>query len=528
MSYEIVVVGAGLGGLTAGALLAARGLKVCVVERESSAGGCAASFEKFGYTFEPAAGLYSGWGEGQTHARLFAQLPVAPPRARRLSPAYIVRLGDRTEIRVGTDHYEEFADDLRAAFPECAALAVDLYSELRLLADADEAAHARTSNRSVSPRTLLGWKIGGRGKGSQGDERSRGNEQTHNDRERIVAARTETVASRLIAASPRLRSFIDAQLQLFASCASDECSLLNAAHALALPHRGLYALAGGPQAHADALTESIKMSGGTVRFDTTALRLAYDAAGEVVGVDLLSGETVRASRAVVSNLTVWDTYGKLIGASRTPADVRARLKALRGWGAYLVLFSMDESAASRLPSERMILLNDDDGDEGPTRPTTDATRSTLDATRSMFALNVGPATDARGPEGTRAATLAAFADTAEWFAYHEDESEHEAQDERALAFWWERLHAALPEIADGAEVIETLTPRTYYEQTRRRLGAVWGLARTLETSVADPLTHRTHLPKLYMVGDTVASANGIEAVTRNALAVADEIVPSRS
>lgn len=516
MNYEVVVVGAGLGGLATGALLASRGLSVCVIERESSAGGCAASFEKFGYAFEPTAGLYTGWGADETHARLFAQLPVAPPRARRLSPAYIVRLADGTQVRVGTQQREEFADDLRAAFPECAPFAVDLYHELQRLADMDEAARAQASNRITRTRTLLGWKIGGRGKGSKGDERSSDDEQTNDDRERIAAARTETVASRLAPASPRFRSFIDAQLQLFASCASDECSLLHAAHALTLPSRGLYALAGGAQAHADALVESIKLSGGALRFDTTALRLAYDAAGAIVGVDLLSGETVRASRAVVSNLTIWDTYGKLVGASRTPVGVRARLKGLRGWGAYLVLFGMDESAASRLPAERMILLSDEG--EG-------ASRSMFDATRSMFALNVAAAFDARAPEGKRAATLTAFADASEWFAYHEDEAEHEAQDEHALALWWERLHAALPEIGDDAEVIETLTPRTYYEQTRRRLGAVWGLARTPETSVVDPLTHRTHLPKLYMVGDTAASANGVEAVTRNALAVANEIAP---
>jgi phytoene dehydrogenase-like protein len=514
MNYEVVVVGAGLGGLTTGALLAARGLSVCVIERESRAGGCAASFEKFGYAFEPTAGLYTGWGEGETHARLFTQLNVAPPRARRLSPAYIVRLADGTQVRVGTDEHEEFADDLRGAFPECDAFAVEFYRELQRLAELDEAERARTPDVISRPRTLLGWKIGGRDKRSKDDERSSGGVQTNADRQWLVTARAETVASHLIGASPRLRSFIDAQLQLFASCAGDECSLLSAARALTLPSRGLYALAGGTQAHADALVESIKLSGGALRFDTTALRLAYDAAGAVVGVDLLSGETVRASRAVVSNLTIWDTYGKLVGASRTPTQVRARLKALRGWGAYLVLFGMDESAASRLPAERMILLSEEDDD---------ASRSTFDATRSMFALNVASVVDACAPEGKRAATLAAFADASEWFAYHEDEAEHEAQDERALAFWWERLHEALPEIGDGCEVIETLTPRTYYEQTRRRLGAVWGLARTPETSVAGSLSHRTHLPKLYVVGDTAASANGVEAVTRDALAVADEI-----
>src|SRR5688572_132104 len=52
MDAEVVVVGAGIGGLTAAALLAARGMNVCVLERASSLGGCAANFEKFGYSFE--------------------------------------------------------------------------------------------------------------------------------------------------------------------------------------------------------------------------------------------------------------------------------------------------------------------------------------------------------------------------------------------------------------------------------------------------------------------------------------------
>jgi phytoene dehydrogenase-like protein len=498
MSYEVVVVGAGLGGLTVAALVAARGARVCVVERESRGGGCAAAFEKFGYQFEPTAGLYSSWGEDEIHARVFAELPVAPPEARRVSPAYTVRLHDATEVRVGGDDTEEFDADLRAAFPECAAFAVDFYHKLQSLADAQLSRAQLAQTRSG---IFQRWRQGGRTDAT--------------DAARLFAARSERVARLLVGASPRFRRFVDAQLQLFASCASDECSQLYAAHALTEARRGMYALGGGAGALADALTASIKRSGGDVRFDTTALRLAYDAAGAAVGVELLSGETLRASRAYVSNLTVWDTYGKLVGLTHTPADARARLKLSRGWGAYLVFLGLDEDAAARLPSTQMLALTEVKEDDD------------FDATRAAFSLNAAPAWDARAPAGKRAATLAAFADANEWFAYHEDETEHEAQDERALEFWWERLHAALPELGDGAEVIETLTPRGYYEQTRRRLGAVWGVARTLEVVGANGASYRTHLPNLFMVGDTVAGANTFAAVTRAALAVADEIAPPR-
>jgi phytoene dehydrogenase-like protein len=498
MTYEVVVVGAGLGGLTVAALVAARGASVCVVEKESRGGGCVAPFEKFGYEFEPSAGLYSSWGENEIHARVFAELPVAPPTARKLSPAYTVRLPDGAQVRVGTEDALEFEDDLRAAFPECGGLAADFYRELRSLADAQlEAAGRARARRGIFQR----WKSGGRGDADTSA--------------RLLAAKSETVVRALDGASPRFRRFVDAQLQLFASCASDECAYLQAANALTLPRRGMYALDGGVVSLADALMESIKRSGGEVRFDTTALRLAYDAAGKAVGVELLSGETVRASRACVSNLTAWDTYGKLVGLNRTPADVRARLKLLRGWGAYLVFLALEEDAAARLPSAQMLAVNSFRDDED------------FDPTRAFFALNVAHAADVRAPAGKRAATLATFADAGEWFAYHEDEAEHEAQDQSALEFCWERLHAALPELGGGAEVIETLTPRDYYEQTRRRLGAVWGVARTREVAGAEAASYRTHLSNLYMVGDTVAGANGIAAVTEIALAVADEIAPPR-
>ena len=52
MDCEVVVVGGGIGGLTVAALLAHRGMNVCLLERQPDVGGCAASFDKFGYAFE--------------------------------------------------------------------------------------------------------------------------------------------------------------------------------------------------------------------------------------------------------------------------------------------------------------------------------------------------------------------------------------------------------------------------------------------------------------------------------------------
>jgi C-3',4' desaturase CrtD len=496
MARDVLVVGGGIGGLTVAALLAARGVGVCLFERESSAGGCASTFEHLGHRFETCAGLYASWQPGEIHERVFAELPVEPPRVREVSPAYIVRLPGGLDVPVGSD-LEEFCETLRAAFPECADAAIVFYREATEIAAAIQRASRRTPALATASRLRRMKLIASEPRVAA----------------RVLASQGDAAARHLTKTSGRFRRFVDAQLQIFAQVPSDECAYLYAAVALAQPLRGMHSIEGGAQSLADTLVESIRRSGGEVRFDSTALRLAYDSSGRAAGVTLLSGETVEARRAVISNLTVWDTYGKLVGSERTPADVRARLKSLRGWGAYQIFASLDEEAARRLASDRILSLGEwQQGDR-------------FDPERSLFMFSAAPVWDSRAPTGKRAATISTFTDAESWFTFHSDESEHEEQDARALEALWNRVHAALPELGEGAEVFETATPRTTFERTRRRLGMVGGTGQTLEAFGPNATTHRTSIPNLFMVGDTVFPGGGIAAVTQSALIVADEIAP---
>jgi C-3',4' desaturase CrtD len=493
MESEVVVVGGGIGGLTVAALLAQRGVDVCLLERESRVGGCAASFDKFGYSFESGYGLFTGWEPEEIHDRVFSELPVDAPEVRRLDTSYAVRLPDQSEISPGVDA-ERFEADLRRSFPECADEAEAFYRKInsvgavlrRALQRSPDFLSASTARRAslVLREGRIAAEILTSGKGSTLD--------------------------RLGGTSPRFRRFIDAQLQALAQGSSAEVPYLRAALTLSASLGGTFAVRGGGNGLAECLAESIRKSGGRIRLDTPVLRLSYSSDGAAVGVDLLSGETVKASKAVISNLTVWDTYGKLVGLNRTPPETRKQLNTMRGWGAYLLYLALDEDAAKRLSSDHLMALTDwqEDGAFSP------------EANQLVFAA--APEWDTRAPAEKRAVTVHAFTDVDDWFTFHRDETELEAKDQEMLEQCWARLHAAMPELGSSIEVIDTVTPRSFYDITRRKLGMVGGVIPSPDDFWLNEPTYATSLPNLFIVSDTTYP-DGIAGLTRSAFTLANRL-----
>ena len=210
MAYEVVVVGGGIGGLTAAALLAARGVSVCLLERASYVGGCAANYALHGHDFEVGAGLYAAWEPGGLHERVFAELPAAPPEAREVTPAYTLRLSPGEDVRV-CGPPEEFEGVLRQSFPECAAAAVAFYREAAQVGDALRRAARRVPSLDTASKLQL-MKL------AASEPRLA---------PRILSARDDVVARHLSNTSPRFRRFVDAQLQMFAQTPSDAPSFVS-------------------------------------------------------------------------------------------------------------------------------------------------------------------------------------------------------------------------------------------------------------------------------------------------------------
>ncbi|HPF04173.1 MAG TPA: NAD(P)-binding protein, partial [Bacteroidales bacterium] len=76
MDYDIIIIGAGLGGLTAGAKLSREGMKVLVIEQHSCPGGCATTFRRGPFTLEVGLHEMDGPGGRDIKNRIFSELDV--------------------------------------------------------------------------------------------------------------------------------------------------------------------------------------------------------------------------------------------------------------------------------------------------------------------------------------------------------------------------------------------------------------------------------------------------------------------
>ncbi|ABE41348.1 FAD dependent oxidoreductase [Rhodopseudomonas palustris BisB5] len=136
--YDVVVIGAGLGGLTAGAILARAGRKVLVIERGNSVGGAASSY-KVGDLFVEGSLHVTGDPHHPRDPKHSALIRAGAGDAVQWIPAgalYEMRGGPLSQPFVLPDDFAGARDALTARFPDARSGIAQFLGEMERLAAA--------------------------------------------------------------------------------------------------------------------------------------------------------------------------------------------------------------------------------------------------------------------------------------------------------------------------------------------------------------------------------------------------------
>ena len=481
---DVVVVGAGIAGLTAAALLAQEGLTVELLEAHQQSGGCAGTFRRGPYTFDVGATQVAGLEPGGSHQRLLAHFGLPVPEATPLDPACVVDLGDglppvriwRDPARWRAEREQQFPGSGRF-WQLCAAL--------------HQANWAFAGRDPVlPPRTL--WDLG----------------------QLLPALRPANLASGLLAAAsvadlltltgcsgdPRLRRFLDLQLRLYSQEPADRTAALYGATVLAMGQAplGLWHLEGSMQVLSQQLEQALGAAGGRLRLRHRVSGLERQGGrwlvrGERLGPGQQRQPFEQLAADVVLALPV-QSLQELLG-EQLPAGYRNRLQALPDPSGALVFYGAVDR--DRLPAACPAHLQRDWADPG-----------------SLF-VSVSREGDGRAPAGQATVIASVFTPARPWFAL-EPEAYAQAKAQ-ALASIQRGLQELLGVAPEQWRHGELATPRGFARWTGRPFGFVGGLGQHPSRFGPFGLASRTPLPGLWLCGDSIHPGEGTAAVGLSAL-----------
>ena len=117
MGYDVIIIGGGLGGLTAGAKLAREGKKVLLIEQHNKPGGCATTFKRNDYIVEVGLHEMDGLDEDDGKLAAFQDLKVLDNLEFIRVPEFYRFMNERVDVVI-PDNTERAIDTLIRKFPQ--------------------------------------------------------------------------------------------------------------------------------------------------------------------------------------------------------------------------------------------------------------------------------------------------------------------------------------------------------------------------------------------------------------------------
>jgi C-3',4' desaturase CrtD len=473
--YDVAVIGSGIAGLTAAALLQHDGLKVLLLEAHDKPGGCAGYFRAGEFQFPVGATVALGLEGGGLHRRVFDYLGVRDYQTQLLAGLKVL-LPDHG---ITFWHEPEKWQRERSKLPGWGIRHERFWKLQETLADAGWQMLSRLPSLPLQTTQDLWHNL----------------RLLHPTLAAIVPALPLTVGQALhilrLQHDRELLALINLLLIITVQNEAARAPLINGCSGIDLFRHGAFHLRGGMGEIARLLANSFQFDGGTLQFNNKVLgvRQTDD------GFQLQTANDEFYATRVIANLPL-QNLPLLLDSPVLQSNVQKHLqRSDEQWGAVNLYCAVREEIVPTNATQHMQVLASYAARPGDGRDV-------------FLSLSLHDDT-LQAPTGWRALNVSTHTRLSDW------ENLSAVQYREQKSAWREKMlqavRRALPNFDEGRKFVIVATPQSWHDYTSRHRGGVGGAPLTLRNANLFAAPQRLGIKNFWAVGDTTFPGQGTVA-----------------
>lgn len=490
MRYDTIVIGGGLSGLTAGALLAKRNHKVAVIDKSYNPGGSCGTFKRNNVIYDQGSSMLYGFGEkGFNSHRFVFNCLEEPIDIIKHDLLYCVNFKDK-KIKFWAD-IDKFVEELSEVFPNEKDGIKRFYKDMSKLYK-----HIMVDNPSYNTADETTPLNGLKGILKH---------PISYIRFLSYLNKSTKVLLEKYFKDPEIFKFFDKLLSTYCYANVKEAPAVLAAVMFVDNHiGGSYYPAGSTIFLPGKLEKVIEENKGDMFLEKEVVKIIF-ADGKPAGVKLKSGEEIFANNIIYSG-TVWNLYGKLIDEKQVGKEkIEWTKKQIPTYPSVVLYTCVDKKVIPEdtLPIE-MLVGNPDVLDESEvTVYNFSIDDKTLCDEDSNVVIAIGPSFE-------------------KWD--YSDKKAYALKKQKEVQRVIKVLEKRFPGFEESLKYSEIATPCTIERYTNKNDGAVAGPKQMLGQHMFKRLHTRTEWDNFFCCGESTVMGTGTPTVTTAGISAANAVL----